>query len=151
MTDDMRTLEIVMTSGRERVRVPATWRITYGPVIGAAGKSSYGGNVLRIWEGRDHQRGLWNDVVSFRDVSIERLVAAVRRFGTEDWYRDDGSFDHPAITQLVEHGWQPEESLVTGRPDWLDQPDKESKPSDKDDYPGRYSTPRAYTTAKSSR
>lgn len=116
MTDtDTRTLEIVMESGIDRITIPATWRITYGPVIGAAGKTSYGGNALRVWEGKDHQRGLWNNVISFRDLSITRLIAAIRKFGDTEWWRDDGTWIGP-FADLVEKAWMSADDVISGIP-----------------------------------
>ena len=120
-----------MTDGIDRIVIPADWRITYGPVIGAAGKASYGvaGNVLRVWEGRDHQRGLWSNVVSFRDLSITRLVAAVRKYGTDEWYADDNNTWKGPNADLVEKGWQPDNEVSFETPPFV--------PDDSVAYPRR--------------
>jgi hypothetical protein len=111
MTEEVRTYEIVTHDGTYRLDVPVTARVTYGPVIGAAGKSSYGatGNVLRIWEGtkaNEVQRALFQNVTAFRDLSLPMRVRAVRRFGSEDWFLDDGRTWVGPKADQVERAWK---------------------------------------------
>lgn len=119
-----------MSDGIDRIEIPADWRITFGPVIGVAGKAAYGsGNVLRVWEGKDHQRGLWSNVMSFRDLSIVRLVAAVRKYGTEEWYADDNNTWKGDNADLVEKGWKPDTEVNFDTPPFV--------PDDSVAYPKR--------------
>jgi len=119
VTDETRTYEIEQARDRIiRITIPATYKVTYGPVIGAAGKPSYGsgGMAFRVWETDKLQRGLWNDVVSFRDVSISVQVRAIRPFGKEAWHLDDGT-------------WEPD----AGERDWKEEHEIIPRPTDSDE------------------
>lgn len=115
---EMKTYEIDAgpRGGTFRVTFPATWKVTYGPVIGANGKAvgAYGetGMCLRIWETDKLQRGLWTGVVAFRDVSLPMTVAAVRRYGSDEWRFDDGTWTGKKAEQ-VEKKWLPIEEITT--------------------------------------
>lgn len=113
-TGDVRTYEIITNAGAFRIDVPMSARVTYGPIIGAAGKSTYGGNVLRIWQDKDHQLALFSDVTSFRDLSLPLQRQAVRRYGTDEWSIDDGSY-HGKKAEQVEKKWVNVDDL-TDRP-----------------------------------
>lgn len=107
MTDETtRTYEVVTKDGAFRIDVPAGSRITFGPVVSVAGKPSYGdgGMSLRIWEGKELQRALFLNVLSFRDCSMPMKVRAVRMFGADDWVKDDGQWTGKKA-DLVEKGW----------------------------------------------
>jgi hypothetical protein len=111
---EKRTYEIAFAHGELiRVEFPATWKVTYGPVIGAAGKPAYGDshNTLRVWETDKLQRALWAGVTGFRDVtSITVMVKAVRAFGSDTWRPDDGTYTG-AKAQTVEKAWKPVEEI----------------------------------------
>lgn len=66
-----RTYEIVTSEGRMRMSIPETWKVTYGP-INPAGKSYGTDNALRVYEdaGKEKQRAIFTNVISFRDLSI---------------------------------------------------------------------------------
>jgi hypothetical protein len=76
--EEEKTYIIVFKSGtRQRITVPADWKVTFGP----AAKGSRAGNgaetrlqmplALRFYENKDKQRAIFTDVVSFRDASIK--------------------------------------------------------------------------------
>lgn len=121
---ETRTYEVITSSQTFRITVPAAARVSYAPVISAAGKSAYGGNALRVWLGTkatEVQLALFNNVISFRDVSMTILVRAVRKYGTEEWIEDDGSWTGEKAA-LVESGWiNPDEikniTIPTTEPD----------------------------------
>jgi hypothetical protein len=57
-----------------RLRVPATWRVTFAPVVpGQKGAWPNGPYALRFYEGQNKQRALIQNVVEFYDESIEFL------------------------------------------------------------------------------
>jgi hypothetical protein len=103
---ETRTYEVTTKAGDFRITVPADTRVTFGPVVSVAGKPSYGegGHSLRFWKGKDTQLALFLNVVAFRDTSLPMQVRAVRKYGTEDWMVDDGSWIGPK-TEQVERGW----------------------------------------------
>jgi len=59
-----------------KVTVPASWKVTFGPVISGGG-DRYGNSegrttlALRFYEAKDRQRAIFTDVKSFRDASIQ--------------------------------------------------------------------------------
>lgn len=63
---------------RKRITVPATWKVTFGPL--APGGKNYNGEsklCLRLYETAERQRAVFTDVASFRDLGIhveERVV-----------------------------------------------------------------------------
>lgn len=121
MTDDMRTYQIEFTDGSAPVRVviPATYKVTFGAIVpGRPGAATSGPLGVRIWEGTEKQRAVYANVASFRDLSIEELVPAARRFGTEEWYAADSQV--MASTQ-VEHGWKHADELTYGPPPWRNE------------------------------
>jgi hypothetical protein len=71
--------------GKRRLTVPATWKLTFGPLIpGNKDGSGRGTLALRFYEGsKEHQRAVFTDVESFRDSSIEveEQVTRVKRQG----------------------------------------------------------------------
>jgi hypothetical protein len=113
---DVRTYEIETSSSAFRIEVPANARVTYGPIIGAGGGkgSGYGnGNAFRVWLGSKDtgvQLALFNNVVSFRDLSLSIKRRAVRKYGTEEWMVDDGSWTGKKSEQ-VEKRWVPMDEL----------------------------------------
>jgi hypothetical protein len=122
MTD--RTYEITFTDrGPIRVTIPETWKVTFGAIVPSVkGGYSSGGFGLRIWEATDKQRAVFANVASFRDLSIEIMVAAVRKYGTEDWYADDGKSWTGDRADLVEKAWRPESEIIPGDPPMLGSP-----------------------------
>jgi hypothetical protein len=114
---EMRTYEITFTDrGPIRITIPETWKVTFGAVVPGA-KGGYSGTFgLRIWEATDKQRAVFANVASFRDLSIEIMVAAVRKYGTEEWFADDGRTWTGAMADLVEKGWKPESEVTPGDP-----------------------------------
>ena len=107
MADETRTYEIVCSNETFRFTVPSNARVTYAPVVSPAGGRSYGGNALRFWLGAKEsgtQLALFNNVVSFRDLSLTLQVRAVRKYGSQDWIEDDGTWTGEKADQ-VERGW----------------------------------------------
>lgn len=112
--DRVLTYEITFDSGRVvRVDIPSSYKITFGPIAGVKGYEGTG-NAFRAWEAETRQRILFTKVASFRDVSLPMSVRAVRRFGTEVWFRDDGSWTGDKA-RLVERAWRPSDELVDQR------------------------------------
>lgn len=111
----VRTYEIETTHGAFRIDIPETYRVTFGPVVGArtnpkTGRTFQSDSVLRIWESDTKQRALFPDVVSFRDTSIPVQRRQVRKFGTNTWQLDDGTWvGHKA--DEVEKRWRPVDDL----------------------------------------
>lgn len=111
-----RTYEIVTTRGKQRITVPDTYKVTFGAVVpGTKGSGGYGGWGLRIWESTDKQRAVFSDVISFRDLSIPVEVEAVRKFGSDDWLLDDGSYTGKRAG-LVEKAWKPIDEIREPEP-----------------------------------
>ena len=74
---EMTTYLIEFSNGkRQRITVPSTWKVTFGPAArGNNGTSSYKEKLtmpmaLRFYESDTKQRAIFTDVVSFRDTSI---------------------------------------------------------------------------------
>lgn len=106
--DPTKTYEIETSRGAVRIDIPESFKVTFGPIIGAGGGNKFGGSALafRVWESDTKQRLLITDVVSFRDISIPMLRRAVRKFGSEEWSIDDGSWTGKRSEQ-VEKTWKP--------------------------------------------
>jgi hypothetical protein len=114
-----KTYEIVMTSGkRQRITIPATWKVSFGAIVPASAKSTaqgYSGSTgwgLRVWESTDKQRAVYSGVVEFWDVSIPVQVRAVRYYGKEEWLIDDGTYINGKAA-LVEKQWVDEGRITT--------------------------------------
>lgn len=116
-----RTIEIRFSSGPpKRVTIPETWKVTFGSVVPGKAAVAYG---LRLWESDDKQRAVFTDVASFRDISVEIEVQVVRKYGTKDWYINDGRLWGLTEDQ-VERGWCKEAEASAARPDWAQDADK---------------------------
>jgi hypothetical protein len=112
---EIRTYEIVtQREGKFRIDIPETWKVTFGPVIGAKGYES-SGLAFRVWETDKQQRALFTNVTSFRDLSLPMMREAVRKFGTDDWIIDDGSWTGKKAEQ-VERQWVPADDVKTETP-----------------------------------
>lgn len=84
---EMRTYEIEHNDGtRRHVKVPSDWKVTFGPsVVGYNKKSNIFSPhnasrtktvplAIRFYESKEHQRAIYTDVISFKDLSIEETV-----------------------------------------------------------------------------
>lgn len=64
-----------LSGGRmRRITVPASWKVTFGPLVPKpSGDDRYQNKTfaLRFYEGRDQQRAIFTDVLSFRDESLK--------------------------------------------------------------------------------
>lgn len=102
-----------------RVTIPASWKITFGAVVpGKEGGAQYGSFGLRIWETADKQRAVFPNVTRFYVVGHDAMqyqVAAVRKYGTDEWYRDTFG---PEWNDRVERAWRPESEVSTQEPAW---------------------------------
>lgn len=118
-----RVYEITFSDrGPMRVTVPDTWKITFGAVVpGKGGGAQFGSFGIRLWEATDKQRAVFANVTSFRDLSIPIQVAAIRKFGTDEWYRDDDQTWVGEVAALVEKAWRPESEVAAGKPPWQDE------------------------------
>lgn len=61
---------------RQRITVPETWKVTFGPAVAGSNKPTPGYNhkmpmALRFYETANQQRAIFTDVVAFRDLSIQ--------------------------------------------------------------------------------
>ena len=114
--------------GPMRVTVPDSWKITFGAVVpGKGGGAQYGAFGIRLWEAGDKQRAVFTNVTAFRDISIPVLVAAVRAFGSSDWYADDGKTwigEHAAIVQKA---WKPDEEVSYETPPFHPEFEREQR------------------------
>lgn len=116
----VRTYEIETSRGAFRVDLPETWKVTYGPVVGSD-KTSVGRTMaFRAWESDNKQRLLISDVIAFRDISIPMKRRAVRKYGSEEWREDDGSWTGKRAEQ-VQKSWVDMDQLT-------DLPDEDDKP-----------------------
>ena len=86
MTQETKTYILEMKdNGQQRVTVPATWKLTFGPICPGSRDGAYnsgGGIALRFYENnKDNQRAVFTGVVSFRDSSIriEEKVVEVKQ------------------------------------------------------------------------
>ncbi len=75
-----------LSGGRmRRITVPADWKVTFGPLVPhRPGEKNYDHQktfALRFYEGKDAQRAIFTDVLSFRDESlkVEERVTKVKQ------------------------------------------------------------------------
>jgi hypothetical protein len=74
--EKMKTYEVeTVDGGKRRITIPASWKVTFGPLIPGVQQDRYGRNrrypiALRIYESKEQQRAIFTDVASFRDTSI---------------------------------------------------------------------------------
>lgn len=70
---DMKTYFVERTGGNDqRVTVPASWKVTFGPLNpGSKNQGGSGSPALRFYEALNKQRMVITGVVSFRDTSIK--------------------------------------------------------------------------------
>lgn len=110
-----RTYEIEQLDGTlERFDIPENWKVTFGPIQGSPGSANEAaqkgsrfrnGYAFRAWEADNKQRILITGVVRFRDLSVPRRVRCVRRYGTEVWFPDDGTWTGTRAAE-VEKLWK---------------------------------------------
>ena len=114
---EMREIEIVFeTNEVRRITIPASWKITFGAIAPGAERSSLSGWGLRIYEAQDKQRAVFTHVQSFRDRSLPVKIKAIRKFGTQEWYRDDGTWSTGEKADLVQHDWIEQDGVNFGVP-----------------------------------
>jgi hypothetical protein len=110
-----RTYEIVTArEGKFRIDIPEAWKVTFGPIIGAKGYDG-GGMAFRVWESEKQQRALFTNVTGFRDLSLPMMREAVRKYGTDDWVMDDGSYVGKK-SETVERKWVPADEVKAPTP-----------------------------------
>ena len=68
-------LEFADKSGRapQVIKIPETWKVTFGAVVPSTPASSYGGEHswgVRVYETKDKQRAVFAGVKEMRDLSI---------------------------------------------------------------------------------
>lgn len=113
--EEMRTYEVVTSGQRLRMTIPAAWKVTYGPVSPGSKAGYNGAPALRIYENETKQRAIFLNVVSFRDLSVKVEVAAARKYGTQEWFLDDGSFVGDRVDK-VEKRWMDIDEVKPGTP-----------------------------------
>ena len=117
MPESTKTYEIEFSDGRvQRLTVPASYKVTFGAIVPsdkAATYSGTGGWGLRFYEGSaaGGQRAVFTEVKRFRDLSLPMEVRAVRKFGSEDWWQDDGTWTGKRA-DLVEKAWMDANVIV---------------------------------------
>lgn len=63
-----------LSGGRlRRITVPASWKVTFGPLVPRRedDRHQHKTFALRFYEGKDQQRAIFTDVLSFRDESLK--------------------------------------------------------------------------------
>lgn len=84
---EVKTYEVHTTEGViKKITIPASWKVTLGPLVPGARRDRYGQNrpfpvVLRIYETKEQQRAMFPDVVSFRDLDIIVIEEETKGFG----------------------------------------------------------------------
>jgi hypothetical protein len=73
---EMTTYLIEFKNGkRQKITVPSSWKVTFGPAVAGANKADDRGRTIpmaiRFYESENKQRAIFTDVASFRDTSIE--------------------------------------------------------------------------------
>jgi hypothetical protein len=118
----MRTIEVVFTDHARRLTIPATWKVTFGAIVPSEKAASAGTNGwgLRIYEAQDKQRAVFTGVQNFYDIGILQQVHAIRKYGTEDWYEDDGSWTDERA-DLVEFKWVDADNTKPGKPSYYEE------------------------------
>lgn len=58
---------------QRRIDIPEDWKVTFGPISPGSRGEHGGALALRFYEGKDKQRAIFTDVLSFRDASIPVL------------------------------------------------------------------------------
>lgn len=93
--------------GQRRITVPASWKVTFGPIVpGArADRRDVGTLALRFYEGKDQQRAIFTDVRSFRDSSI-KLEEKITKIQEKVLHAetDDGVKNY--VVQAKESSWR---------------------------------------------
>lgn len=115
-----RTYEIITTDRRFRISIPEDWKVTFGPLAIAAKGAGYGQAnpiALRVYESDTKQRGVFINVISFRDMSMTTKVAAVRQKGEAAWQADTPTVYRANLRGVkesdLERAWVDEEMLTT--------------------------------------
>jgi hypothetical protein len=123
--EDMRDYEVTSTKGvKMRFRIPASYRITFGPLaIASKGGGPYNQQlVLRVYEdaAKEKQRMLLTDVAEFRDLSIPILVEAARRPGDHEWFAADNPngpiVNYTGDRSKIEWAFVPESDVIGLQP-----------------------------------
>lgn len=134
------TYLIELTNGkRKRVTVPASWKVTFGPIApGSKGYENNGekGLCLRLYENKDQQRAVFTKVASFRDMGIhveERVVH--RRNERAQRETPNGVKDFTVQAEYAE--WRSEDDEAPGFDPAFQLPklDEPVEPEDDEDIP----------------
>jgi hypothetical protein len=107
MTGPEITYEVKTRNERLRIRVPADWKVTFGPVSPGSKFGGSGELALRFYESDTKQRAIFTDVISFRDLSIpvQRLVK--KASGSEEWTQDENGEERKSRTK-IDREWKAE-------------------------------------------
>ena len=108
MSEDKVTYLLEMKNGaRKKVTVPASWKVTFGPVCPGSKEAGYNGNAglcLRFYEGAD-QHAVFVGVESFRDTSIEILEEIVET-KRESFVRQGQEDGEALVVEATAKTWQ---------------------------------------------
>lgn len=106
---EFKTYLLTMEDGkRKKVTVPASWKVTFGPLVPGGKDTNYnsrGALSLRFWEGKDLQRAVFTGVASFRDQSIgieEEIIRSEEQVFTKEVDGEERNF----VAQAVVREWQ---------------------------------------------
>jgi hypothetical protein len=86
----------------KKITVPADWTVTFGALI--PGQQSNGGRLgMRFWKGKQ-QKALFQNVKSFRDLSI-KLEERVTTRKEETYYKGDEDNRKAVVVEGKVHEW----------------------------------------------
>lgn len=104
--------EIETTQDKFRIDIPESWKVTYGLLHPGTRNPNPGqGYTLRIYESETKQRAVFQNVISFRDLSIP-IMKEIRVQGEQE---DGGPWQPgPREWQLV-GGLEFNENAIQGR------------------------------------
>lgn len=104
-----------------RVTVPASWKVTFGPIwTPTAGSSSGLKYALRFYEGaKEHQRMVICDVEEFRDMSIP-VVEKRKQSKRETYWKRGEAGDKAVVAEAIIEDWvNPDEPARTPNEEFL--------------------------------
>lgn len=108
-TVPMTTYLLDMKDGtKKKVVVPSAWRVTFGPLVPGSKNADYShsGLYLRFYEsGKEDQRAVFGDVVSFRDMSIKIQVEHVENKSEAAYVRTGDGNEQQVILEGQIRQW----------------------------------------------
>lgn len=107
---EIKTYEIVTVEDTFRIEIPASYKVTYGMLHpGTRGSWNYnnngGGFTLRIYESEAKQRACFQNVLSFRDVSLP-LSRKTRKVNRSRNAADSDGGNESLSNLSIEENWE---------------------------------------------